>query len=132
LYTKARLGGVDNKGKISWVLSYIQRGVAEVWKNNILEEIEKGMSEVETMKELFEKMREEFREFDKESRKVDKLRLLVQGSRTCNKFVQEFKRAARGSRYKGRALIEELKRELNGTIRRRLAKAESPPSTISD
>jgi len=30
LYAKARLGGVDNKGKISWVLSYVQRGVAEV------------------------------------------------------------------------------------------------------
>jgi len=23
LYAKARLGGVDNKGKISWVLSYV-------------------------------------------------------------------------------------------------------------
>jgi len=26
LYTEARLGGVDDKGKISWVLSYIERG----------------------------------------------------------------------------------------------------------
>jgi len=37
-------------------------GVAEVWKDNILEEINKGMSEVETMEELFEKMWKEFRE----------------------------------------------------------------------
>ena len=49
------------------------------------------------MKKLFEKKREEFGEFDKESRKVDELRLLVQGSRTYNKYVQEFRRAARGS-----------------------------------
>jgi len=30
LYAKARLEGVDNRGRISWVLSYIQGGVAEV------------------------------------------------------------------------------------------------------
>jgi len=80
----------------------------------VLEEIKKGTSEVETMEELFEKMREEFGEFDEESRKVDKLRLLVQGSRTCNKYVQEFKRAARGSGYKERALIEEFNKEKAG------------------
>jgi len=94
LYAEARLGGVDNKGKISWVLSYVQEGVAEVWKDNVLEKINKGTSEVETMEELFEKMREEFGEFDEESRKADELRLLVQGSRTCDEYVQEFRRAA--------------------------------------
>ena len=38
----------------------------------------------------------------------------------------------RGSGYERRALIEEFKRGLNRTIRRRLAKAESPPITITD
>ena len=96
---------MGNKEKISWVLSYVQGGVAEVWKDNILDEIEKGTSEVETMEELFEKIRKEFGEFDEESRKADELRLLVQGPRTCNEYVQEFKRAVRGSGYEGRALI---------------------------
>ena len=73
LYAKARLGGVDSKGKISWVLSYMQGGMAEVWKDNVLEEIEKWMLEVETMEKLFEKMREEFGEFDEERMKVDEL-----------------------------------------------------------
>jgi len=132
LYAEARLGGVDDKRKISWALSYVQGGVAEVWKDNVLEEINKGTSEVEMMEELFEKMREEFREFDEESRKMDKLRLLVQGSRTCDKYVQEFRRAARGSSYEERALIEEFKRGLNGTIRHRLAETESLPSMIMD
>ena len=132
LYTRARLGGVGNKEKISWILSYMQGGVAEVWKDNILDEIKKGTSEVETMEELFEKMREEFGEFDKESRKADELRLLVQGPRTCDEYVQEFKRAARGSGYEGRALVDEFKRRLNGTIRRKLAEVESLPSTITE
>jgi len=29
LYARARLGGVGNKEKISWVLSYVQGGIAE-------------------------------------------------------------------------------------------------------
>ena len=69
-----------------------------------MDEIKKGTSEVETMEKLFEKIREEFGEFDEESRKVDELRLLVQGSRTCNEYIQEFKRVARGSGYKRRVL----------------------------
>ena len=92
LYATARLGGAGDRKRISWVLSYVQGGAAETWKDNMLDEIAKGMSEVETVEELFEKMREEFREFDKESRKADELRLLVQGPRTCDEYVQEFKR----------------------------------------
>jgi len=125
LYTEARLEGVNKKGKISWVLSYVQEGVAEVWKDNVLDEIEKGTLEVTTIKELFEKITEEFGEFDEESRKADELRLLIQGPRTCDEYVQEFKRAAKGSSYKGRALINKFKRGLNGTIRRKLAEVES-------
>ena len=77
MYARARLEGVDNNGRINWVLSYVQGAVAETWKDNVLDEIVKGTSDVETMEELFEKMREEFGEFDKESRKADELRLLM-------------------------------------------------------
>jgi len=56
---------------------------------------------------------------------VDKLWLLTQGSKTYDEYVQEFKRAARGSGYEGRALVEEFKRGLNGTIRRRLVSQTS-------
>jgi len=132
LYARARLEEVDNKGRINWVLSYVQGGVAETWKDNVLDEIAKGTSDVETMEELFEKMREEFREFDKESRKADELRLLTQGSKTCDEYIQEFRRAARGSRYEGRALINRFKEGLNGTIKRKLAEVESLPSTITE
>jgi len=123
---------MDKKGKINWVLSYVHGGVVEVWKDNVLEKIEKGTLEVSTMEELFEKMKEEFGEFDEESRKVDELRLLALWTKTCDKYVQEFKRMAQGSGYEGRVLVEEFKRGLNGTIKRKLAEAESPPSTISE
>ena len=45
-------------------------------------------------------------------------------------FVQEFKRAARGSGYEGRPLVEEFKRGINGGIRRKLMEAENPPAFI--
>jgi len=45
-------------------------------------------------------------------------------------FVQEFKRAARGSGYEGRPLVEEFKRGMNRTIRRKLMEAENQPGSI--
>ena len=112
------------------MLSYVQGGIVEIWKENILEEITQGILAVTTMEELFTKIRSEFGEFNEQSRKVDELRMLEQGSRICNKYMQIFKKTTRGSGYKGRPLVEEFKRELNSSIRRRLAEVESPPSTI--
>jgi len=79
LYISMRMKGTGEEEKISWVLTYVQGGVAEVWKENVLEERRQGVSAVETVEELFTKMQEEFREFDEESRKVDELRMLEQG-----------------------------------------------------
>jgi len=62
--------------------------------------------------------------------KVAELRKMEQGGRMMEEFVQEFKRAARGSGYEGRPLVEEFKRGMNGGIRRKLMEAENPPTTI--
>ena len=132
LYISMRIKGTGEEEKISWVLTYVQGGIAEVWKKNVLEERRQGISAVETVEELFTKMREEFGEFDKESRKIDELRLLEQGGWTCDEYVQIFKKTSRGSSYEGQPLIEEFKRRLNRNIRRRLAEAESPPVTIEE
>ncbi len=45
-------------------------------------------------------------------------------------FVQEFKRVARKSGYKGRPLVEEFKRGINRGIRRKLMEAENPLASI--
>ena len=132
LYISMRMKGSGEEEKISWVLTYVQGGVAEVWKENVLEERRQRVSLVETIKELFTKMQEEFGEFNEESRKVDKLRLLEQGGWMCDEYIQVFKKVSRGSRYKGRPLIEEFKRGLNENIWRRLAEAELPPMTIKE
>jgi len=67
-----------------------------------------------------------------EERKIKQLRTIEQAGRTCNKYVQEFKKVARGSSYEGQPFIKEFKRGLNGAIRRKLAKAEEPLTTIGE
>jgi len=110
----------------------MQGGVVEVWKNNLLDELAKGESEVESVEQLFTKIRNNFGETSEEERKIEQLRTMEQGGRTCDEYVQEFKKVARGSGYEGRPLIEEFKRGLNGAIRRKLAEAEELPTTIGE
>ena len=86
--------------KMAWVLSYIQGGIAEAQKNNLLDELLKRESEIEIVEELFSKMKDEFGETAKKERKVEQLRTIEQKERTYNKYVQEFKKIARESGYK--------------------------------
>jgi len=98
----------------------------------LLDELAKGESKVELVEQLFTKIRNDFGETSEEERKIEQLRTIKQGRRTCDKYVQEFKKVARGSSYKGRPLIEEFKRGLNGSIRRKLAEAKKLPTTIGE
>ena len=95
-----------------------------------MEDLEEGILEYELVGEFLTAIKKEFREEEKESVKVVELKKLEQGGRIMEEFMQEFKRAVRGSRYEGRPLIEEFKREMNGMIRRKLIKAERPPTSI--
>jgi len=87
-----RMREVSVEEQIQWVLSY---------KN---------------IREFLADIRKEFGEGDEESVKVAKLRRLEQGEKTMEEFVQEFRRAARGSKYKKRLLVEEFKRGINVMI----------------
>ena len=81
---------------------------------------------------MFTKIRNNFGETSEEERKIEQLRTIEQGGRTCDEYMQEFKKVARGSNYEGRPLIKEFKRGLNRSIRRKLAEAEEPPTTIGE
>ena len=102
----------------------------DVWKENVMDEIEAGEIEFESVEEFLICLKKEFRGGEEESVKAAELRKLEQGGKTMEEFVQEFKRAARGSGYKGRPLVEEFKRGMNGSIRRKLMEAENPPTSI--
>ena len=81
---------------------------------------------------MFTKIKNDFGETLEEERKIEQLRMIKQGGRTYNKYMQEFKKIARRSGYKRRSLIEEFKRGLNGNIRRKLVEAEEPLTTTGE
>jgi len=111
-----KIRGVSVEEQIQWVLSYIQGGLADIWKKNVLEDLEGGLLEYEIVEEFLTDIKKEFGERDKELIKVVKLQKLEQGNKTMEEFVQEFRRAARGSGYERHPLIEEFKRGMNRGI----------------
>jgi len=64
-----------------------------------LDELAKGELEIEIAKQLFSKIRNDFGETSEEKRKIKQLRTIEQGGRTCDKYIQEFKKVTRWSSY---------------------------------
>jgi len=65
----------------------VQGGLADVWKENMLEDLKGGLLEYETVGEFLVDIRKEFGREDEESVKVTELRRLEQESRTMEEFV---------------------------------------------
>jgi len=74
-------------------LLYVQEGLADIWKKNIIEDLENNSLVFATMKEFLTDFKQEFGRGDDKMIKVD------QESRIIEEFVQKFKRAVRESRY---------------------------------
>jgi len=130
LFLRMKMRGSTVEEQVQWVLSYVQGGSADIWKENVMEEMETGEVEYKSAEEFLTCLKKEFGGGEEELVKAAELRKLEQGGRTMEEFVQEFKRAARGSGYEGRPLVEEFKRGMNGGIRRKLMEAENPLTSI--
>ena len=74
LYVKMKLREAALEEQIQWVLSYIQRELANIWKENILEELEVRELEFESVGEFLAEIRKEFRGEDEKSIKVAELK----------------------------------------------------------
>ena len=131
-YLKMKMRERTVEEQVIWVLSYVQGGLADIWKENMMEELEAGEMEYESIEEFFTSIKKEFGGGEEEATKVAELRQLEQGGRSMEEFVQIFKRIARGSGYEGRPLIEKFKRGINGGIRRKLMEAKNPPTSIEN
>ena len=90
----------------------------------MLEDLEVGLLEYETVGEFLVDIRKEFGGEDKELVKMAELKRLEQGSKMIEEFVQEFRKAARRSRYERKLLVKEFKRRINTTIYQRLMESE--------
>ncbi len=132
LYIQLKMRGKDDMDKIYWVLSYMQAGYAQDWRENMLAKYEDFMDEnkPETVDGLFQLIRKDFGDLDEVATKIGKLRTMNQNKLTCDEHVQHFKKTARGTGYEGRALIEEFKRSLNAPLRKRILEGDTTPTTI--
>ena len=130
LYLRMKMREVTVKEQVFWILSHMQGGSADIWKENVMEELEAGEMEYETVEEFLTVLKKEFGREEEEAVKAMELRKLEQGKKMMEEFIQEFKRVARGSRYERRLLVEEFKRGINGGIRRKLIEAENPLASI--
>jgi len=92
------------------MLSYVQGGLVDIWKENVLEDLEERELEYKLVEEFLAAIKKEFGGEKEELVKVTELKRLEQEGKTMEEFVQEFRRAVRESRYKKRPLVEELKR----------------------
>ena len=87
LYLRMKMRGNTVEEQVQWVLSYVQGGSADVWKENMMEEIETGEVEYESVKEFLTSLKKEFGGEEEESMKVVKLRKLEQKGRMMEEFV---------------------------------------------
>jgi len=76
LYIKMKMREVAVKEQIQWVLSYVQEGSVDIWKENVLEDLEEGELEYESMGEFLAAIKKELRGEEEESVKVAELKRL--------------------------------------------------------
>jgi len=87
LYIRMRMREEPVEGQIQWILSYVQEGTADVWKENVMEELEAGEIEYETAEEFLMSLKKEFSGGEEELVKVAELRKLEQEGKTMEEFV---------------------------------------------
>jgi len=130
LYLRMKIRDATVEEQVFWILSHVQGGTVDIWKENVMEELEAGEMEYKMVKELLTVLKKEFGRGEEKAVKAVELRKLEQGRRTMEEFMQEFMQVARGSRYEGRLLVEEFKRGMNGEIGRKLMEMENPLASI--
>jgi len=75
------------EGQIQWILSYVQGGAVDVWKENVMEKLKSGELEYESAEEFLTSLKRKFGRGEEESVKAAELRKLEQGEKTIEEFV---------------------------------------------
>jgi len=89
LYLRMKMREAMVEEQVQWVLSYVQGGSVDVWKENVMEELEIGEIEYETVEEFLISLKKEFGGGEDESVKAVELRKLEQGGKMMEEFVEE-------------------------------------------
>ena len=74
-----------------WVLPYMQEGAADIWKENMLEDLEIGIWEFEIVGEILKEIKKKFGRGDDKSKNVAKSKQVEQEIRIMEEYMQEFR-----------------------------------------
>ena len=76
LFLRMKLRRAMVEEQVQWVLSYVQGRLADVWKENVMEELESGKVEYKSAEEFLTSLRKEFGGEEEELVKAVELRKL--------------------------------------------------------
>jgi len=103
----------SNESKIMFVLSYIQGGKAQYWKNEAINLIAAGQEPFKDFKDFIVQMEAQFSDLSPRATAIRKLKTLQQGSPPVDKYVLQFKAKASQTNLGDTTLVEYLKAGLN-------------------
>ena len=74
LYLRMKMREVMVEEQVFWILSHVQGGSADIWKENVMEKLEAGEMEYETAEEFLTVLKKEFGGGEEELVKAAELR----------------------------------------------------------
>ena len=95
LYIRIRIRDISVEEQVQQVLLYVQRGSVNIWKENIMKNLESKSLEFLIVREFLAILKQKFKSGDNELVEVIELKKVEQGSKTIEEFVQKLKRVAR-------------------------------------
>ena len=87
LYLRMKMKEAMVEEQVFWILSHVQGGSADIWKENVMEELKVGEMEYEMAEEFLTVLKKEFGGGEEESVKAAELRKMEQEGRTMEEFV---------------------------------------------
>jgi len=96
LFIRMRMREATVEEKTQWVLSNVQGELADIRKENVLEDLEVRELEYATVGKFLAKLKKKFGKGDNEMMKVAELKKVEQWNKIIEEFVQEFKRVRKG------------------------------------
>lgn len=87
LYIRMRIRNVVVEEQIQWVLLYVQEGLIDIEKKNVIENLENRNLSYATMREFLSDLEEEFGRDNNEIIKIAKLKIVEQENKTTEEFV---------------------------------------------
>ena len=117
--SKSKIRKINKKIKSTVFNSNIQERLVDIWKENILKDLEIEKLEFILVSDFLIELKIKFSREDNKLAKVVKLKRVEQKTRIIEKFMQKFRRIAKNNKYK-QILVKKFKREMNNIIKKKV------------